>query len=57
VQADILAWLAAPDRWLLSGADINAAAWQADHAWDGAVSAALPAEAVDGAGEKKVWPF
>jgi len=57
VQADILAWLAAPDRWLPSGADINAAAWQSDHAWDGAVSAALPAAAIDGVGEKRVWPF
>lgn len=57
VEADVLAWLDDPQAWLPSGADINAAAWQADHAWAAAVPAALPAEALDGAGERQVWPY
>ncbi len=57
VQADVLAWLDAPDRWLPSGADINAAAWRADDAWDADPSAALPAPALDGVGLRRVWPF
>ena len=57
VQADILAWLETPDRWLPSGADINAAAWLADHAWDAGATSILPAAAADGAGLRRVWPF
>ncbi len=57
VDADVLSWLDDPDRWLPSGADINAAAWQADHAWAADVAAALPAHALDGAGQRRVWPF
>ncbi len=55
-QADILAWLAAPDAWLPSGADINAAAWKADHAWAGDASLAAPAVALDSATGRDVWP-
>jgi alpha-beta hydrolase superfamily lysophospholipase len=56
VEADVLAWLADPAAWLPSGADINAAAWRADHAWqEGAI--ALPAQALDGAGQRRVWPY
>ena len=57
VQADILAWLDAPDGWLPSGADINAAAWSADHAWHADAAGILPAAALDGAGLRRVWPF
>ena len=57
VQADILAWLDAPDRWLPSGADINAAAWLADHAWDPDATSVTPAASIDGAGLRRVWPF
>ena len=57
VQADILAWLDAPDSWLPSGADINAAAWTADHAWTAGASGLLPAATLDGAGLRRVWPF
>ncbi len=41
-EADVLSWLRAPDRWLPSGADVAAAAWQADHAWEGEPSGLLP---------------
>ena len=57
VHADILAWLADPGHWLPSGADINAAAWQADQAWDTDLPAVLPADTLDGAGLHKVWPY
>ena len=57
VQADILAWLDAPDRWLPSGADVNAAAWNADQAWKHGAPGILPATALDGAGLHRVWPF
>jgi alpha-beta hydrolase superfamily lysophospholipase len=57
VEADILSWLDDPQAWLPSGADVNASAWAADNAWAGDVSAALPAQALDGAGERRVWPF
>ena len=56
VQADVLAWLADPDQWLPSGADVAAAAWRADHAWQGDVSGLAPA-AGDGGWEDKVWPY
>jgi alpha-beta hydrolase superfamily lysophospholipase len=57
VEADILSWLADPGRWLPSGADVNAAAWQADHGYGGTPAGVLPAEALDGAGERSTWPF
>jgi alpha-beta hydrolase superfamily lysophospholipase len=57
VEADILAWLADPHAWLPSGADINAAAWRSDQAGAGAAAAALPASALDGAGERRIWPY
>jgi alpha-beta hydrolase superfamily lysophospholipase len=57
VEADVLAWLADPGAWLPSGADINAAAWLADHAWDAGPSGAAPAGALDGAGLRRVWPY
>ena len=56
VEADILAWLADPDQFLPSGADVAAAAWQADHAWQGDVSALAPA-AGDGGWLRPVWPY
>jgi alpha-beta hydrolase superfamily lysophospholipase len=57
VEADILAWLKNPDAWLPSGADANAAAWQADHGWEGATPALLPAGRLDGVGERRAWPY
>ena len=57
VQADILSWLADPGRWLPSGADVNAAAWAADHGYGGSPAGVLPAEALDGNGERSAWPF
>jgi hypothetical protein len=57
VEADILAWLADPHAWLPSGADINAAAWRSDQAGAGAAAAALPASALDGAGDRRIWPY
>jgi uncharacterized membrane protein len=57
VEADILAWLADPQGWLPSGADINAASWRSDEAGSGAPPPALPAGALDGAGERRVWPY
>ena len=57
VEADILAWLADPNRWLPSGADINAAAWQADHGWTVAPPAVLPAAGLDMNGKRSPWPF
>ena len=56
-EADVLAWLADPQAWLPSGADINAAAWTADHAWAEDVSAAAPAAALDGAVGRSTWPY
>ncbi len=56
VEADILAWLDDPDRWLPSGADVAAAAWRGDHAWQGDVSELAPA-ADDGFWEEPVWPY
>ncbi len=56
VEADILAWLDDPDRWLPSGADVAAAAWGADHGWDARVSGLAPAS--DEAGwERSAWPY
>jgi alpha-beta hydrolase superfamily lysophospholipase len=52
VEADVLSWLAKPDAWLPSGADINAASWQADHAW----AAAMPVWAADSVG-RSAWPY
>jgi alpha-beta hydrolase superfamily lysophospholipase len=57
VESDILAWLDDPDRWLPSGADVNASAWLSDHGWSGAVAGALPAKVLDGAGERPTWPY
>ena len=57
VLSDILAWLSIPDRWLPSGADVNAAAWAADDAWDAGAADILPAAALDGTGLRRVWPF
>lgn len=57
VEADILSWLDDPDRWLPSGADINAAAWQEDHAWDGDPAGVLPGNVLDGAGLRRTWPY
>jgi acylglycerol lipase len=56
VEADVLAWLDDPDQWLPSGADVAAAAWRADHAWQGGVSALAPASD-DGGWQDKVWPY
>jgi len=57
VAADILAWLAAPDAWLPSGADAATAAWRADHAWEGHPSLLLPAAADDDTGATPIWPY
>ncbi len=57
VQADVLAWLADPHAWLPSGADINAAAWKADHAWAGDVSVVAPAETLEATTGRSTWPF
>jgi alpha-beta hydrolase superfamily lysophospholipase len=57
VDADVLAWLKDPGRWLPSGADINAAAWQADHGFAPGPAAVLPAAALDGDGQRSTWPF
>ena len=54
-QADVLAWLASPGAWLPSGADINAAAWRADHAWAGEASGAAPAVVLDSATGRNAW--
>ena len=56
-QADILAWLADPTRWLPSGADINAAAWRADHAWNADASPVAPAAVLDPAVGRNPWPY
>jgi hypothetical protein len=57
VETDILSWLSDPHRWLPSGADINAAAWQSDHGWAASSPGGLPATALDGVGHRPVWPF
>jgi len=57
VEADILSWLSDPRRWLPSGADINAGAWQSDHGWAANAPGGLPATAIDGAGLRHIWPF
>ena len=57
VEADVLSWLETPGEWLPSGADINAAAWQSDHAWQGQPPAELPAGLLDGTGQRHVWPY
>ncbi len=56
VEADILAWLDNPDQYLPSGADVAAAAWRADHAWQGQVSGLAPA-AGEAFWQKQVWPY
>lgn len=56
VIADILSWLATPDAWLPSGADVAAAAWQADHAWQAVPPGPAPAAHIDGAGARPIWP-
>jgi alpha-beta hydrolase superfamily lysophospholipase len=56
VEADILAWLDDPERWLPSGADVAAAAWGADHGWNAGVSALAPATD-DGGWERSPWPY
>ena len=55
-QADVLGWLAAPGAWLPSGADINAAAWKADHAWAGDASGVAPAVIMDSTTGRNAWP-
>ncbi len=57
VEADVLAWLANPQAWLPSGADINAASWRADHAWSADVSAAAPAGVLEATTGRSTWPF
>jgi alpha-beta hydrolase superfamily lysophospholipase len=57
VIADILAWLALPDAWLPSGADSAAAAWLADHAWQGSPTTLAPATGFDFTGARRVWPY
>ncbi len=57
VQADVLAWLGDTQVWLPSGADINAAAWLADHAWEADVSVAAPASVLDGTVSRSAWPY
>jgi acylglycerol lipase len=57
VETDILAWLADPYAWLPSGADINAASWQSDEAGTGTASPALPASALDGVFQRRIWPY
>jgi len=57
VTADILAWLAHPDTWLPSGADTAAAAWSADHAWQGKPNASAPATDLDTTGARPIWPY
>lgn len=56
VAADILAWLANPDAWLPSGADVAAGAWASGQMWDGRPFGLLPA-AVAGSGMPSVWPY
>ena len=56
-QGDVLAWLARPDAWLPSGADINAASWRADHAWAADVSSAAPAGTLDATAGRSSWPY
>lgn len=56
VEADILVWLSDPDRYLPSAADVAAAAWRADHAWQGDVSRLAPAYG-DGGWQRPVWPY
>ena len=51
-QADLVAWLANPQAWLPSGADINAASWRADHAW---TEDAPPS--IDGLAGRDPWPY
>jgi alpha-beta hydrolase superfamily lysophospholipase len=57
VVADILSWLAAPDRWLPSGADAAAAAWRAGSPWAGRVGEWVPAGRLDVAAGRPVWPY
>jgi alpha-beta hydrolase superfamily lysophospholipase len=57
VEQDVVAWLAHPGAWLPSGADINAAAWQADHAWQAGVSAAAPAATLETTTGRTSWPY
>ncbi len=56
-QGDVLAWLARPDAWLPSGADINAASWRADQAWAADVSSAAPAGTLDATAGRSSWPY
>ncbi len=44
------------ERWLPSGADINAASWRADDAWTTTLRR-LARPALDGVGLRRVWPF
>jgi acylglycerol lipase len=57
VVADILSWLQAPDRWLPSGADAGAAAWDASSPWQARVGAWVPAGRLDAVGRRPVWPY
>jgi alpha-beta hydrolase superfamily lysophospholipase len=57
VEADILAWLSAPDAWLPSGADAATAAWQADHAWHPTTNPYLPATEADTTFAPPIWPY
>ncbi len=57
VQQDVLAWLANPGAWLPSGADINAAAWQSDHAWQAGTSPAAPAATLEATTGRTPWPY
>jgi dienelactone hydrolase len=52
VIGDVLAWLEAPDAWLPSGADAAAAAWGADHAWEGREPVNF-----DTVGGRAIWPY
>jgi alpha-beta hydrolase superfamily lysophospholipase len=57
VESDILAWLDDTQSWLPSGADVNAGAWVSDHGWLGSAAGVLPAQVLDGAGERSTWPY
>jgi len=54
---DVLAWLAAPDAWLPSGADAAAAAWRAARPWQGGAAGWLPAAGLDTDFGPAVWPY
>lgn len=51
VMADVVAWLAAPEGWLPSGADVAASAWVAGGTWRGEVPETAWAPG------RLAWPF